>query len=249
MQRTRRKLGLSSGVYLKLKRMTASPSEDLRMVKLLQTFGIDKVLDVGANTGQFAEALIDFGYKGKIVSFEPSTVAYKEIEKRARKYPNWTLAEKMAIGDTDGTVEINISKDTNFNSIKDLKSDYLEYNDQSQVVDQETVRISKIDSLEGEYFDSSESIMLKIDTQGFEQEVLDGAQNSLKYINGIKIEMPIQPVYENVSLDVLQIINYMDQLGFRCVSLSEIGVNLNTGVVQEADGIFIRKELVQRISA
>ncbi len=244
MQRFRRRAGLSTGVYLKLKRMTASPSEDLRMVKILQNFGIDKVLDVGANTGQFAEALFDFGYKGKVVSFEPTSDAYAQIQKRVAKYPQWSLADRMAIGDIDGTVEINISRDTNFNSIKDLDADYVDYNNQSEVIAQETVRISRIDSLQGEYFDSSESIMLKVDTQGFEKEVLAGAQESLKYIKGIKIEIPIQPVYQNVNLRVLEMFNYMDERGYVCVSLSEIGVNHDTGIVQEVDGIFVRKELM-----
>ncbi len=244
MQRFRRRAGLSTGIYLKLKRMTASPSEDLRTVKILENFRIQKVLDVGANTGQFAEALFDFGYKGEVVSFEPTTDAYQQLEKRVAKYPNWKLADRMAIGDIDGTVTINISRDTNFNSIKDLNPEYLDYNDQSAIIDQEEVPVSRIDSLQGKYFTPEESLMLKIDTQGFEREVLDGAQESLKYIDAVKIEMPILPVYKNVTLDILEIFKYMDERGFRCVSVSEIGVNHDTGVVHEADGLFVRKELM-----
>ena len=61
VERFRRFLGTRSGIYLKLKRLTPSSSEEMRNAAILNHLGIKYVLDVGANTGQFAESLFDFG--------------------------------------------------------------------------------------------------------------------------------------------------------------------------------------------
>ena len=75
-ERIRRNLGLKTGIYLKFKRFTPSASEQLRTVRLLNYFNVNYVIDVGANTGQFAESLFDFKYKGKecIRTVRPVTV-------------------------------------------------------------------------------------------------------------------------------------------------------------------------------
>ena len=56
------------------------------LVKLLKYYDINKVFDVGANTGQFAESLFNNGYTGKIVSFEPLKEAYDTLLQKKNKY-------------------------------------------------------------------------------------------------------------------------------------------------------------------
>lgn len=244
VERVKRKLALITGMHMKLKRLSPSSSEDYRTVKILNTFSFDKVLDIGANTGQFAESLIDFGFKGEIVSFEPTTSPYNKLIRRVSKYKNWKLAEKCAIGDFDGSIAINISKNSLFNSIKKIGTEYSSYNPGSSIIDKEKVQIYKLDSLQNKYFNKNENIFLKIDTQGFEKEVLKGAIEVLKYVKGIKIEIPLQPIYDDVSWSAMGIFNFFEEKGFVCISLNEVAVNNETGTVHEIDGIFINQELL-----
>jgi len=65
-----RKLGFDVVKY----RPTRHPLARTRF--LFERFGIDLVLDVGANTGQYARQLRHTGYRGRIVSFEPLASAY-----------------------------------------------------------------------------------------------------------------------------------------------------------------------------
>lgn len=81
VERFKRQLVLKTGIYFRIKKVNPTVSESLRIAKLLNHFKITKVLDVGANTGQFAESIIDFGYTGKIVSFEPVESAYQSLLK------------------------------------------------------------------------------------------------------------------------------------------------------------------------
>ena len=247
-ERLRRKIALNTGIFCKVKRLSASASEDLRTVKILKTFNFTKVLDIGANTGQFAESLYDFGYKSKVVSFEPTQKVYDILFKRAKKYKNWEIAEKMAIGNNCGFIEINVSSDSLFSSIKNISQTYTDYNKSSKAITQEKVKINSIDSLENIYFSKDENIFLKIDTQGYEKEVLEGAERSLGFVNGIKIEIPLVPIYDKIEWGLLEIVSFLNQRGFTCVSLNEVAVNNATGLVHEVDGIFIKSILLNKIN-
>ncbi|MEL7250393.1 MAG: hypothetical protein AAFO03_18350, partial [Bacteroidota bacterium] len=57
LERSKRQLGKLTGLHIKLKRFTASASEPLRTAMLLKNAQVDLVIDIGANTGQFAESL------------------------------------------------------------------------------------------------------------------------------------------------------------------------------------------------
>ena len=242
VERTKRKFSLATGFHLKLKRLSSSSSEDFRVVKILQTYDFDCVLDIGANTGQFAESLIDFGYKNKIISFEPTQSAYSTLTKRSKKYPKWEVAERCAIGNEIGEVDIHVSDNTVFSSIKAIKDDYVQYNRSSKKTHTEKVKLYTLDHFDGKYIHSNVKTFLKIDTQGFEKEVLEGAKNILPYIDGVKIEIPLESIYNSVDWKLPDIISYFYDKGFTCQSLQPVAVNNATGAVLEVDGIFIRKE-------
>ncbi len=240
IERSKRKLALTTKIHLRLKKLSPSASEDYRMVKILQTFGFTKVIDVGANTGQFAESLIDFGYKGKIISFEPVPGAFSILEKRVQKYKNWEIAERCAVGNFNGHIDINVSENSLFSSIKKIRDDYAEYNKPAKSEYIENVKIITLDSVISEYLSEEDKTFLKIDTQGFEKEVLEGAEKFIKKVHGVKIEIPLMPIYQDVKWEAQDIINYFYENGFQCLSLQPVAVNNKTGVVHEVDGIFVR---------
>ncbi|MCF8405471.1 MAG: FkbM family methyltransferase [Bacteroidales bacterium] len=240
VERTKRKISLATGFHLKLKRLSSSSSEDFRTVKILNTYNFTCVLDIGANTGQFAESLIDFGYKNKIISFEPTQSAYNTLTKRSAKYPKWEVAERCAIGNISGEVDINVSDNSVFSSIKEIKDNYVEYNQSSRSSHTEKVKLYPLDYFAGKYINPNEKTFLKIDTQGFEKEVLEGAKKILPGIDGVKIEIPLESIYQSVDWKLPDIITYFYEKGFTCQSLQPVAVNNKTGAVLEVDGIFIR---------
>src|SRR5260370_8256528 len=60
-----------------------------RRLTMLVHHGVNTVVDVGANTGQYSSALRQAGYKDEILSFEPLSEAYEELERKSRADPNW----------------------------------------------------------------------------------------------------------------------------------------------------------------
>src|SRR3954465_1840833 len=94
-----------------------SPEEyvHLRRVRVLAAHGVDVVLDVGANAGQYAGHLRREGYRGRIVSFEPVLGSYEQLREAARRDPGWE-ARHTAVGDTAGTLEVHLYADSLHNS-------------------------------------------------------------------------------------------------------------------------------------
>ncbi len=244
VERTKRKMGRLTGLHVKVKRFTASASEPLRTVLIINNLGIDHVLDVGGNTGQFAESLYDFGYKNKVVSFEPVGVCHEQMLKRSKKYPNWEVAEKMAIGDKDETAMINVTNDTVFSSLLEVKKWHSDLKSTSKMVKKEEVQVHKLDTIVSNYIKdpAASKILLKIDTQGFEKEVLAGAEELLKHVTAIKIEIPLTPIYENVGLGFYETFEFLRENGYKPYSFNNEGVNLKTGRVNTIDGLFVKEK-------
>jgi FkbM family methyltransferase len=172
---------------------------------------VDLVLDVGANEGQYACGLRSHGYTGRIKSFEPVSNVFDRLSQVAANDQLWTVA-KTAIGAAPGIAEINVSELSTFSSLKRLSSVGRAAHPQVGVIRTEMVPIAKLDDILDER-DHGSTIFLKIDTQGFEKDVLDGASRVLSRAVGVMLELPIDQNYEGV-WSLTEALAYLDALGF-----------------------------------
>ena len=102
---------------LEVHRHSEVNSVSAQLVASFHKFGIDLVLDVGANTGQFAAEIREYGYGGRIFSFEPLTQAHNMLLRASADDPLWEIYSRCAVGDHDGEVEINIAGNSESSSI------------------------------------------------------------------------------------------------------------------------------------
>ncbi|MEQ1826448.1 MAG: FkbM family methyltransferase, partial [Pirellula sp.] len=91
------------------------------IVKYLNDFGIQCVLDVGANTGQFAQEIRWLGYSGRIESFEPIPSVFEKLRESANGDSQWGV-HPFALGDRRETKQINVSANTPSSSFLELDS-------------------------------------------------------------------------------------------------------------------------------
>jgi FkbM family methyltransferase len=208
-------------------------------IKLLKHFDIQTILDVGANTGQFAYYTRKIGYKNDIISFEPLTSAFGILEKFAKSDSNWYV-NNYAIGNLDGTIDINISLNSQSSSILEMMPDHVKSAPDSAYEGKEVVNIHKLDSIINNFTDDFERTFLKIDTQGFEKNVIDGAEKSLKSIKGLQLELSMVELYKGETL-IKDMINLIEDIGFTIYSLEPGFYDKNTGQLLQVDGIFFRK--------
>lgn len=222
-----------------VKRITPSTSNALRTSLLCDHHHVDLVLDVGANIGLYASELREAGYTGKIVSFEPLSGAYAALVNASRDDPSWTVANRMAIGNFDGEIEVNIAGNSTSSSVLGMLDSHTSAAPSSVYVGSELVPIRKLDTLEKDYMENANSIFLKIDVQGFEKQVLEGASALFPRIKGLQLELSLVPLYEGQAL-YKEIIEQMALLGFEIYAIYPGFSDMKTGRMLQMDGVFFR---------
>lgn len=216
------------------------PDKDIaRRLKIIKNLGVTLIFDVGANTGQFAKEMRRLGYRGRLVSFEPLQAAYQVLAKAASKDPDWK-ANHFALGDQNGRIQINVAGNSFSSSILNMLPAHEKSAPGSSYVTTEEIEISSMDSVFQSFFRPGDSVMLKIDTQGYERQVLNGAKDSLKYVTIIQLEMSMVPLYENEML-FMDMVKYLEILGYSLYSLENGFSDDFTGQLLQVDGIFARR--------
>jgi FkbM family methyltransferase len=186
-----RKLGID------LQRFDPVHSIQARFNAMLSYHRINLVFDVGANKGQFAESIREAGFVGRIVSFEPQSSAWAKLAEACRSDPLWEAAPRTAIGSEDGEITMNIAANSWSSSALGMLNTHLAAAPDSAYVGRETVPIGRLDTIAGGYLDSNSRLLIKMDTQGFEDRVLDGAPEILLKTAGLHMELALAPLYEN----------------------------------------------------
>jgi FkbM family methyltransferase len=190
-------------------------TESGRLAAMLAHFGVNLVLDVGANHGQFASSLRRCGYHGRMLSFEPLEEAHARLLIAARGDANWEIAPRVAIGEQDGEIEIHVSGNSVSSSILEMLDTHADSAPASRYVARERVRISTLDGIAGSALGLGVVPFLKIDTQGYEDKVLNGAAEVLAKVRGVQLELSFVPLYNGQQLFGL-LMERLRALGF-CV--------------------------------
>jgi FkbM family methyltransferase len=166
-----------------------------RRRRLLERAGVDVVLDVGANTGQFATQLrADLGWRGRIVSFEPLAAAHATLAARAAADGHWD-AHRYALGDADGSAQIGVAGNSYSSSLLPMLPAHVDAAPESAYVGMESIATHRLDTVIDAVCPGSARLYLKLDVQGFERQVLAGAHASLARVRVLQLEMSLAPLY------------------------------------------------------
>jgi FkbM family methyltransferase len=209
-----------------------------RRQRLLTEHGVDVVLDVGAARGGYAHELRQFGYAGRIVSFEPMAAAFADLRAAATGDPAWTCVHS-ALGSTAGRQTINIASNSDSSSILPMADEHRSAAPHVDYVGEEEITVARLDDVAHEHLSDTSRPFLKIDTQGFEAEVLAGGAQTLDRCVGLQLELSFVPLYSGGML-VDEAISFAYDHGFRMVALAQ-GFTHPTGAMLQADGVFFRE--------
>ncbi|MEJ0024234.1 MAG: FkbM family methyltransferase [Alphaproteobacteria bacterium] len=179
---------------------------------------VDLVLDIGANTGQFGANLRIGGYKGDILSFEPSAKDFEALSRTAARDRGWRVVRK-GLGQEAGSAEIAISELSVFNSIRTLSGDGLSFDSRSKVVRHEQIELTTLDAVLADCV--GKRCFLKIDTQGFEEPILRGGAEYLTTVIGVQLELPVIHLYDNV-WSMIEAMQFMAERGFVAAQFASV---------------------------
>jgi FkbM family methyltransferase len=134
-------------------------------------------IDIGANTGSYTELLLT-ETNSKVISFEPLPEAYKELEKLKLNYSDRLDIFNIAIGSENNNLDLYFGdeKSEKASLVPNLeKLSFVGNLNKNRV----SVEVKKLDYMEN-YLKDQKVDFIKIDTEGFEYEVLKGAEKILK---------------------------------------------------------------------
>lgn len=207
--------------------------------RIIAHFHPTLVLDVGAANGNYATALRTSGYAQRICSFEPRSEALALLRVAVERDPLWECYP-FALGDTDSTATIHISQNRYSSSILPIDPFCVEAEAKTVTIGSEEISVRTLDSVWDEIAPKPDDrILLKIDVQGFEGSVLDGARESLRHIGALHIELSLQRLYRDAPL-AEELIARLRAYGFTPVSINNAFMDARTSHLLQVDVIFLR---------
>jgi FkbM family methyltransferase len=193
-----------------------------------QGYRPDFIVDVGSSHGIWSHTTSKFFKDARFILIDPLMSKYEQAARDfyLKKVPNATLLE-VAVSNQGGTTTFQVSPDLYGSSLLN-PADYRTY-------DTVTVDVLTLDQI-AETYQVTGRGMLKLDVQCAEHIVLEGAKQFLEQVDAIVVELSLVR-YDTKALVLLEMLNLLDQLGFRYYD--------ETGEWRSpVDGTLLQKELV-----
>lgn len=246
MNRYRRELGdRALAVRLALAGRVHQYPEVQALRRFLSTFAVDCLFDVGANRGQYAMMVRrDAGYHGLILSFEPNPDIFAQLERHAASDRNWHVFN-LALSDFDGTAPFNIMAADQFSSLKAPSAAqdaiFAERNRVTRTLD---MQCRRLDTLLPELVAAHgfSRPFLKMDTQGHDLSVCEGAGAAIDRMLGIQTELGVRPIYDG-GTGYRAMIDWLAERGFEPSAFFANNKGHFPRLV-EMDGMFVNRALV-----
>ncbi len=200
---------------------------------------IQYIVDAGASAGHYGNMMRKAGYKGHIESFEPLNDVFQKLEALAAIDSSWG-ANNFALGATNEVMEINVAGNSFSSSFLPMMHAHEAGAPASKYVSRQSVEIKRLDQILDSFLPNGEMFFLKMDVQGFEKQVIEGAEGVWSRIAGIEIEMSMVELYSGELL-YHEMISYLGQLGFKLNYIQNGYTNVESGELYQIDGLFVKQ--------
>jgi FkbM family methyltransferase len=211
----------------------------VKRMEILRDQRISLVLDVGANAGQYAEAIRANGFQGKIISFEPTSEAFVALNGKTARDESWSC-EKLALSDADEDRAINVSANSWSSSLLPMADKHLKSAPDSSFVGAEVVGTSRLDTVSSRLLHDNDRIFLKLDVQGHELWALRGGERTLSHVYALECELTVVTLYQGQAL-IGEILEYLDRRDFELVALEPAYIDPRSGQLLQFDGLFLKR--------
>lgn len=213
----------------------------LYVADMAQRLDLDGILDVGANRGQFHDAVRNLGITLPMHSFEPIPELAHELASRAAADPAWTIHAR-AIGAKNEQRDLHVLADDALSSLRPATPEAAAIWSAAKTAPSRTIQVD-VRCL-AEFLAPNapgaglRHVFLKTDTQGGDLDVLKGCEAQLDRVRAVQFEAALRPAYEGAAVygDILP---WLEARGFvlgACFPIHHDGLRL-----VEFDCIMIRQ--------
>ena len=216
----------------KLRMRLGVPSQKWSLINLKKSgFNPTKIVDIGAYEGKWTEEVSEVFPKAQFLM----------IEAQSEKEP---LIKNVALKDSsrrDYRIELLSSDDNKmllFNQYESASSVLVEHHDTG--AKKKTITSKSLDTvLNDSNFQTPDFI--KLDTQGYELEILKGGNSALTFAKVVLMEVSFIDIYKNGPL-VLDVLNFMDKHNFQTYDICSILRRPLDKALFQSDLLFIKKD-------
>jgi FkbM family methyltransferase len=236
-----------------------------KTIKLLINREDPVIFDVGANNGSSLDEFKEWWPQSHVHCFEPQDECMEELNESAHKHSNAgnVYINHMAAGNKSNESAQFYTHDINtgvsgFNKINMNSRDSLDLEKLSEEDDEKKLEYGKTLNHAREvslmrlddYIDNHDVLinsinLLKIDTQGFEPEVLEGFGDKLELVDVVLTELMFYDFYER-SLSFSDIEKYLLKANFQLYDISHIAKNPMNGRTDWVDVVYVNKRLLKK---
>ncbi|MBE3000816.1 FkbM family methyltransferase [Nocardiopsis sp. HNM0947] len=211
------------------------------VASLLYHYRADCVLDVGANTGQYAKQLRRYGYRGRIVSFEPVPEITEKLRRASANDPDWHVYP-YALGREDRTDTINVVYGSMSSMLGPSEFGTTRYKRFKRSRGQE-IEVRRLDGLLDKVLDGLDDPRpyLKLDTQGFDLEAYAGGGDRVREFVGLQSEVALMQIYEGMPR-MAEAVATFEADGFEITGMYPVTREETTGRVLEFDCVMARAD-------
>ena len=243
VRRAARRLLLSRGLEV-VRTSGAPPSFRLHLEQLFDRLGIDVVLDVGAHVGEYGSWLRAIGFEGRIVSFEPVPESFAALAERTARDAAWR-ALPYALGAQRERRTITLAGAATFSSFRPASPYALaEFGAERVGGPTMAVDVRTLDEIWDTVVDGGERVYLKLDTQGWDLDVLRGTAGRLERVLALQTEVALKPVYSGAP-SYRESLAALEDLGFEISGLFPVGLDSQMRLL-EVDCVALRPAAVAR---
>lgn len=209
----------------------------------LNTLDIGTLVDVGANTGQFARDFRDVRPDTLIYSFEPLRDCFEELQRTMADTLGFT-AFNVALGESDGEVVFFRSEFSPSSSLLSMGESHKELFPYTRGVTREIVTVRRLDS----YLDEISvrgGLLVKIDVQGAEAQVLKGGRQVLLGADAVLAEVGYFPLYKGQAT-IREISGLLEGCGFAFMGIVDQYLRPGDSLPVYGDALFISRAALER---
>ena len=209
---------------------------NLKVMKARGVFeGIDAIVDVGANIGQFAYMISRSCPGTPVISIEPDPVCFRELERTFARFDIRGRCLRVAASDEPGEAGLNVHGDRVNNSL--LESGAAGAGPVTRVA----VQLARLDDLLPDVLPAGR-LLLKLDVQGYEMHVLRSAEQVLKRCDAVIAEVSFERAYQGAAAPA-EILAWLTARGFGLHDILDTLRNTSAhgGNLREADLLFVRR--------
>ncbi len=203
----------------------------------LRNMKLETILDIGANTGQFAKSMHELFPEATLYSFEPLKDCYEELLVQFKNVPQFQ-AFNVALGDETGVVEMHRSEyspSSSLLSMNDLHKTSFPYTKKEILQKVDLVCLDDIASR----LELRKPMLVKLDVQGYEDKVISGGKSVIGQADIVITELSVEQLYDGQPL-FDEIYKTMTSMGFQYRGNYDQLCSPDDGRVLQVDGIFTK---------